>query len=502
MERYHAIYGRQSVDKLDSISIESQIEFCRYETRGEQYRVYQDKGYSGKNTDRPQFQKMLADMRAGQIKSVIVYKLDRMSRSILDFANLMEELQSYGVSFVSCTEKFDTATPMGRAMLNICIVFAQLERETIQMRVRDAYHSRSKKGFYMGGRVPYGYRLEPYFIEGKRTAHYVPEPLEAETVRFIFEGYAQSQTSFGELVKLLRERGMPNSRSKNGAWNRSRLADMVKNPIYVKADLAIYEFYQSQGAVLENDASDYIGTKGCYLYTGEGAGRKTVCLEGQHVVLAPHEGIVSSEVWLKARAKCLQNGQIAKPIKAKNSFLVGKVKCSKCGYALTVKKSKSKVGRYFICTNHLQMQACEGVGGIYAGELERVVAAAIMKRIHAFGRLSPIERKTDDIRLLEVKIKLAQLDDEIEKLLDKLSEADQTLMGYIQKRVSELDRMKKAMQASLSEKAERPKEKAVVIADDMAIWDALSFTDKRAVVDALIHGVVVGEEEVLITWKV
>jgi len=123
--RIKAIYGRQSVDKKDSISIESQIEFCQYELKGESYREYTDKGFSGKNTDRPKFQELIRDIEQGLISTVIVYKLDRISRSIIDFARMMELFQRYNVEFVSATEKFDTSTPMGRAMLNICIVFAQ-----------------------------------------------------------------------------------------------------------------------------------------------------------------------------------------------------------------------------------------------------------------------------------------------------------------------------------------------------------------------------------------
>ena len=155
--RIDAIYGRQSIDKKDSISIESQFEFCRYELKGGEGKEYKDKGYSGKNIERPDFQRhfqrLLQDIRLGLIKRVIVYKLDRISRSIVDFAKLMELFKQYDVEFVSCTEKFDTSTPMGRAMLNICIVFAQLERESIQMRVQDAFYSRCTKGYYMRGRI-------------------------------------------------------------------------------------------------------------------------------------------------------------------------------------------------------------------------------------------------------------------------------------------------------------------------------------------------------------
>ena len=133
--REDCIYARQSVDRKDSISIESQIDFCKYELKGGSCRVFKDKGYSGKNTDRPEFQKLLGEIRKGKVRRVIVYKLDRISRSILDFATMMELFQEYDVEFVSSTEKFDTSTPMGRAMLNICIVFAQL-RETTEFLYR------------------------------------------------------------------------------------------------------------------------------------------------------------------------------------------------------------------------------------------------------------------------------------------------------------------------------------------------------------------------------
>ena len=106
--RIDAIYARQSVDKKDSISIESQIEFCKYELKGGNCKEYKDKGYSGKNTDRPEFQQLMRDIESGLVRKVVVYKLDRISRSILDFANMMELFQQYNVEFVSSTEKFDT----------------------------------------------------------------------------------------------------------------------------------------------------------------------------------------------------------------------------------------------------------------------------------------------------------------------------------------------------------------------------------------------------------
>ena len=259
--REDCIYARQSVDRKDSISIESQIDFCKYELKGGSCRVFKDKGYSGKNTDRPEFQKLLGEIRKGKVRRVIVYKLDRISRSILDFATMMELFQEYDVEFVSSTEKFDTSTPMGRAMLNICIVFAQLERETIQKRVTDAYYSRCLKGFHMSGQAPYGYQLEPTVVEGIRTKKMVADPVAADHVRLMFEMYAEPETSFGDITRYFEEHDI---KIYGKSMFRTFLSQLLRNPVYAQADLELYEFFKSQGAAIVNDASDFAGTNGCY----------------------------------------------------------------------------------------------------------------------------------------------------------------------------------------------------------------------------------------------
>ena len=288
--RIDAIYARQSVDKKDSISIESQIEFCKYELKGGNCKEYRDKGYSGKNTERPEFQQLMRDIESGLVRKVVVYKLDRISRSILDFAKMMDFFQKYDVEFVSSTEKFDTSTPMGRAMLNICIVFAQLERETIQKRVQDAWHSRCQRGFKMGGKTPYGFRTEPYVMDGIRTKKLVIEPTEAAFVRQMYEMYADPQVSLHDITRKLTADGMRTNRGR--PLSRATLSVILRNPIYVMADLDIYEFFKSQGTDIYNDAADFAGTNGCYYYQGKGNTEdKHRHLQGQTLVLAPQRGI-------------------------------------------------------------------------------------------------------------------------------------------------------------------------------------------------------------------
>ena len=287
--RIDAIYARQSVDRKDSISIESQIEFCKYELRGGNHKDYQDKGYSGKNTDRPKFQELLADIRQGLIRRVVVYKLDRISRSILDFATMMETFQAYNVEFVSSTEKFDTSTPMGWAMLNICIVFAQLERETIQKRVTDAYYSRYQRGFHMSGAAPFGFQLEPITIQGIRTKMMKPDPETADITRLMFEMYARHFADEGILIY-------------DKELTRGFISQILRNPIYAQADLEMYEFFKSQGTVVINEAADFAETNGCYLYQSRDVqARKNKYLKDQILVVAPSEGLVSADVWLRCR---------------------------------------------------------------------------------------------------------------------------------------------------------------------------------------------------------
>ena len=164
-----AVYTRKSKFTGKGESIENQKKECdRYidiaikPTLPEDEEIsidyYQDEGFSGKNFDRPQFQTMMNNERIKPYDYIVVYKLDRISRNVGDFATLVKELDTLGTSFVTTKENFDTSTPMGMAMLNVTAVFAQLERDTIAERIRDNMHHLAKKGRWTGGATPLGYR--------------------------------------------------------------------------------------------------------------------------------------------------------------------------------------------------------------------------------------------------------------------------------------------------------------------------------------------------------
>ena len=157
-----AIYVRQSLDKKDSLSIDAQIEDCINlckRSGWNDYKVYKDKGWSAKNLDRPAFRQLNQDVQNGLIDGVICYKIDRISRSIRDFVNLIVDYQDLGVHFISFADNINTAAPGGMMMATLFVSLAQMEREAIITRVTDNYYYRCELGFWGGGPAPYGFRL-------------------------------------------------------------------------------------------------------------------------------------------------------------------------------------------------------------------------------------------------------------------------------------------------------------------------------------------------------
>lgn len=500
MKRINAIYARQSVDRADSISIESQIEFCKYELKGGSFKEYKDKGYSGKNTVRPQLQQLLTDIRRGEVEKVIVYKLDRISRSILDFSNMMNLFQQYQVEFVSSTEKFDTSTPMGRAMLNICIVFAQLERETIQKRVSDAYYSRSQKGFRMGGKPPYGYRLEEILMEGIHTKKLVEEPVEAAIVREIFDMYEQPDTSYGDITRYYAEKGV---QFYGKELIRSMLAQLLRNPVYVRADMDVYRFFRSHGTNIVSSPEQFDGIHGCYLYQGRDAQTdKLQNLKGHMLVVAPHEGLVSSEQWLNCRIKLMRNKTIQANRKAVNTWLAGKVKCGNCGYALMSIKIQSGK-QYLRCTKRLNNKACPGCGKVYTEDVENYVYKEMVRKLREGQSPATYTKLNENPQVKQIYREIEEMEKEISLLVDSLAGAGETLTDYINQRVEEIDQMHQLKLEKLSVLAENhaTPEQMEKVASNISLWGEIDFEEKRFTVDKMIRSLKVFPGSVQIQWK-
>jgi DNA invertase Pin-like site-specific DNA recombinase len=503
----NAIYVRQSVDRADSISIESQIEHCMYEVKKEEYRVFSDKGYSGKDTARPEFQMMMQQIEQGVIKKVVVYKLDRISRSILDFSQMMQSFRKYSVEFVSTNEKFDTSTPIGEAMLNICIVFAQLERQTIQKRVADAYVSRSRAGFNMGGPDPYGFMREPYKINGINTARYIPRDEEVKHMEIIFDMFSKPNTSLGDIVKYFKNNKIKKLRGAD--WCTARISELIANPIYVKADIDIYNFYASRSAEIINPPSDFIGENGCYLYTKDV--KKVITkkdmaqYDNMVVVLAPHKGFIDSETWIKCRLKADENKQIPRTRNSIKTWITGKLKCGKCGYALKYNKWKGKTteNQYYFCSQ--ANYNCDGFGMIRLEILEAEILKQVKTKVKKIGiEQSKPSKSQADINAINIAI--TSKENEIDELLIKFEGGSEAIMRRLNKKVEEIEseilELRQELVGLEASEINRAQIDAGVISQIFKRWSQVPITEQQAVADILVKKVLVTDKTIEIEWKI
>ncbi len=247
-----AIYVRVSthwqVDK-DSLKVQERelISYSQIVLGIENYVVFTDPGYSAKNTDRPDYQAMMERIRMGEFTHLLVWKIDRISRNIIDFAMMNEELKQLGVSFVSKNEQFDTSTAMGEAMLQIIMVFAQFERKQTSERVTAVMLSRANNGQWNGGRVPYGYRWS------KDTASFSLDEEEANVVRRMAQLYEEQQ-SLLYVTKWLNDSEI---RTKTGvSWTATTVHHVLTNPWYIGQ--YIYNVHRGEKRGEKHDEDEWI----------------------------------------------------------------------------------------------------------------------------------------------------------------------------------------------------------------------------------------------------
>ena len=290
-----AIYVRKSTEKgleLEFNSLHNQEDACRSYIMAqafnnwEYFKTYTDGGISGGTMERPALKQMLEDIRRGLIQTVVVYKVDRLSRSIMDFHNMMKEFDKYGCSFVSITQAFDTSTSMGKLTLNMLLSFAQFEREVSSERVLYKIRASKAKGLWTGGVPKLGYDIKDKKL--------VINPVEAEQVRSIFEGYLQCG-SLAEVEKFAEIKGF-----KHKDWITNKGEQRGGKPFKISA---LHRLLHEK------------------LYLGMIENKRTrQAFKGQH------EAIISKDLWDKVQTKLKDNDNCANHTRNRNNnLLTGKL---------------------------------------------------------------------------------------------------------------------------------------------------------------------------------
>ena len=504
MKRVIAIYTRQSIDKKDSISIETQIEQCTNyintysnnstDTGKPTIKVYSDRGYSGKNTKRPNFQKMLDDVKRDNLSKIVVYKLDRISRNLLDFTSMYQEFEAHRVQFCSVNETFDTSNAIGRAMLNIAMVFAQMERETIQLRVKDNYYQRIKTdGRWAGGPAPLGFR-------NGRTADNKPTLIvdeeEMKIIQYIFKNY--SENYFSSLSMLCRELSKLGFRSRreNGKFDNVTLARALQSPVYCIADRTLYKYYESRKINFLNDEAAWNGTTSAHI-VGKKAGnanvRKYTSLNEQSIYLTNFSGVIDSRTFIMVQDKLSRNEQIKKDTKPTHmKEFQGLLKCSKCGYAIKMYNVPK-----LSCYGHVQLKVCDA-------EYKHIEFESLRKQLGSLMMSNLDEvRRTIELQYLEqvsINNRIAVLKKEVDNLLELAAIGDETA-DIIYKKIEE--RRVKISEIEMEQSAAMSFTDKLGLECNISVdWKNLTDDEKKSICMAYIDKILLSEDGLLsIYWK-
>lgn len=500
-----AIYARQSVDKKDSISIETQIETCKnklsapdtYDT--EEVKVFSDKGFSGKNTERPKFKEMMDTVREGGISKIIVYKLDRISRSLIDFLNMREEFKKYKAEFISCAEDFDTSTGAGKLMLNMLMMFAEMEREAIQKRITDNYYARGEKGLYLGGYAPFGYEKVKINADGKKTYTFKENNAESISLNEMYRRYLSGE-SLNAVAKWLNITDTPTRKGK--AWSSTCVARILRSPVYVKANADVYNYLLSLGANMNNPVDDYIGKNGCMVYgkVSNRTGSKFKDLSTDFVTLGLHEGIVEPSLWLTVQYTLNQKENHSNLGTGSLTWLQGLIKCG-CGYTYYIKRcdnGKQKY-KYLYCRGRRNGSCPYPRKMIQVERVEEIVEVELLSYLSGLKDIGEEKIETDSPEVNLLKIELAKIDDNINNLISRAMESSELTTQYLNQKIEEQHKKRQSVVEQISKKqlkVNRAVETGVDIDSVINNWNGYDFNTKKAIAKKVIENVILEGEEI------
>lgn len=346
-----AIYARRSKQNKDSESITTQLQACK--TYGEThlnvgtYVEYIDDGFSGGNTQRPSFNKLMNDISMKKYDVLICYRLDRVSRNINDFTSILNILEDNSIDFVSIKESFDTSTPMGRAMIYIASVFSQLERDTIAERIKDNMYFLAQSGYWLGGNTPYGFRC----IKDTNHSRLIAETKEISNVCCFFEKY-----HYFKSLKKLREWTIKNyiKTRKNKNFSISTLKFILSNPVYVSADRDSYSYFVANNVMFIPSKVRFSSANGLMVYNRHDVRNgmyKSKDISNWIIGIGQHKGLIKGSDWVKVQTILQENMNHKRLGSSKSHILGGLIYCADCNIPLILRSSNtpSKTYYYYTC---------------------------------------------------------------------------------------------------------------------------------------------------------
>lgn len=525
-----AIYSRKSKFTGKGESIENQIELCKayirsknQDIKDEDILVYEDEGYSGKSTNRPQFQLMMKKVKEKKLSGIVCYRLDRISRNVADFAQLINELSEFDVSFDSVNEKFDTSTYMGKAMMYICSIFAQLERETIAERIKDNMHELAKTGRWLGGATPTGYKstkiTNKISLDGKERTAYKLEiiPEEAEIIRLVFSKFAEYNSLTKTEAYLLQNK----IKTKNGKeFTRFSIKNILQNPVYMIADENAWKYFESKGVEIYSDKEKFDGVHGVIGYNKTlqqtGKANTVRSIEEWIIAVGKHKGIISGADWVKAQQLLEQNSSKAyrKP-RSNTALLSGILICGKCGgfmrpkmYNTDYQEGEKRFG-YLCETKEKSQQHNCNIKNVNGNLLDRAICEEIKKLSENSSEFvrqlentkSKIKSNSEelDIQIESLKNSIADKKKQIDNLITNIAKGE-VATEYINQHIEELDKEIKASEQRLADLKNLTEENALsdnefdvlrdILSSFASSFDTMNIEQKRAAIRTFVKRIV------------
>ena len=474
-----AIYSRKSKysDKGDSVGnqVEISMKYIEEHFPSDEYDVeiviFEDDGFSGGNIDRPRFKEFLIEENKNPFDILICYRLDRISRNIAHFSSLMNYITELGTSFVSIKEQFDTKTPMGRAMMYIASVFAQLEREVIAERIRDNMIELAKTGRWLGGITPTGYKSkrikvvdvyeegEDNIVEKKKKTASMLVPIEDEMKLIEEIGY-----KFLELKSLSK---LETYFLKNKVYSKNKfdysvstLRRILTNPVYAPNDLDVVEYFKNKGVVIyaEGERANYDGKYGLLGYK-KNDGKKENDIKDWIVSVGLHPPVFKKGiVWIRIQELLERNKEKRYRADCKHDFLFsGILRCSECGSYM---RPKIAQGDRFYYNCELKEKSrgtrcnSKNINGLALDKLVmKKIGEVLVPTSEIYQELSKMSIKKDRIDTDEkeenLKRKLKTNTEAIKNIIDKLKYIDFEVVDLINEELKKLKQEKKEIEEEL-----------------------------------------------------